>query len=61
MRNLLLEQIEYKIDETPLGTWRRFMYAEGSLFQEFVSHQRFFGLPSSITRTANPPKPGVGS
>lgn len=45
MRNLLPEQIEYKIDETPLGTWRRFMYADGSLFQEFVSHQRFFGLP----------------
>ncbi len=45
MRNLLLEQVDYKLDETPLGTWRRFMYADGSLFQEFISHQRVFGFP----------------
>jgi hypothetical protein len=45
MKNLLLEEIEYKIDQTPLGTWRRFMYPDGRLFQEFVSHQRLFGLP----------------
>lgn len=45
MDNLLLQEIEYRIDETPWGTWRRFMYADGSLFAEFVSHRRLFGLP----------------
>jgi hypothetical protein len=45
MRNLLLESIEYKIDETPFGIWRRFVYPDGSLFEEFVSHRKMLGLP----------------
>ncbi len=43
--NLLLEPIEYKIDETPRGVWRRFMYPNGELFEEFTSHRRLLGLP----------------
>jgi hypothetical protein len=45
MKNLLFEKIEYKIDETPRGVWRRFVYPDGSLFEEFVSHQQLGGLP----------------
>jgi len=45
MQNLLLEPVDYKIDETPLGTWRRFMYPDGGLFEEFTTHRRLFGLP----------------
>ena len=44
-RNLLLDAIEYQIDETPSGTWWRFMYPDGQLFEEYVSHRRWFGLP----------------
>lgn len=45
VRNILLENIEYKIDETRLGVWRRFMYPNGQLFEEFKSHGRLLGLP----------------
>ncbi|MEW5800463.1 MAG: hypothetical protein AB1847_00020 [bacterium] len=45
MRNLLFEDIEYKIDETPFGTWRRFVYPDGHLFEEFTSHRKMLGLP----------------
>ncbi len=45
MKNLLLEDIKYKIDETPRGVWRRFVYPTGELFEEFTSHRRLFGVP----------------
>lgn len=45
MKNLLLQQVDYKVDETPLGVWRRYLYPDGQLFEEFVSHQRIVGLP----------------
>lgn len=45
MKNMLLEKIEYKEDATNLGTWRRFVYPTGELFEEFVSYQMYFGLP----------------
>src|SRR5262245_11706129 len=45
MKNLLLEPVEYQIDETPRGVWRRFLYPTGELFEEFTSHRRVLGLP----------------
>jgi hypothetical protein len=45
MRNLLLEKIDYKIEETPRGVWRRFVYPNGAYFAEFRSHLEMFGLP----------------
>jgi hypothetical protein len=45
MKNLLLEDIQYKIDETPRGVWRRFVYPTGELFEEFTSHRGLFGVP----------------
>jgi len=45
MKNLLLEEIEYKHDETALGVWRRFVYPDGQLFEEFISHQWIMGIP----------------
>jgi hypothetical protein len=45
VHNLLLENVEYKIEKTKWGTWRRFMYPNGDLFEEFVSFARYFGLP----------------
>lgn len=45
MDNLLLQPVEYRIDETPWGVWRRFLYTSGELFEEFTSHRRVFGVP----------------
>src|SRR5262245_47038119 len=45
MQNLLLEDIEYASEETRLGTWYRFVYPNGQIFAEFVSHRQLFGLP----------------
>jgi len=45
MDNMLLHEVEYKVDQTPRGTWRRFAYPTGQYFEEFVSHKKFLGLP----------------
>ena len=45
MGNLLLEEVEYKIEETNLGIWRRYMYSDGNSFHEFKSHTTLLGLP----------------
>jgi hypothetical protein len=45
MKNLLLTDVDYRIDETALGVWRRFLYPNGQLFEEFVSHRRLGDLP----------------
>jgi hypothetical protein len=45
MGNLLLEKVEYKIQETNFGIWRRYMYINGTSFHEFKTHKTIFGLP----------------
>ena len=45
MQNLLLEKVEYKIEETHSGVWRRFVYPNGAYFAEFKSHTTWMGLP----------------
>jgi hypothetical protein len=45
VRNLLLEKIEYRVEETARGTWRRFLYPNGSRFEEFKSRAEFAGMP----------------
>ena len=45
MKNLLLENVEYQIETTNFGVWRRFVYPNGVYFAEFKSHVLFFGLP----------------
>lgn len=44
-RNLLLEEIQYLVQETPNGVWRRFLYPNGSRFAEFKSHLALGTLP----------------
>ncbi len=43
--NLLLSDIDYLVETTTWGTWRRFVYADGSRFAEFKSHRSIAGLP----------------
>jgi hypothetical protein len=45
MENQLFQKIEYKYEESPRGVWRRFLYPNGQLFEEFVSHTRVGELP----------------
>ena len=45
MKNLLLEKIDYRIDETPRGVWRRYLYPNGQYFAEFRTHAEVFGMP----------------
>ena len=45
MKNLLLQNVEYKIETTNFGVWRRFVYPNGAYFAEFKSHATFWGLP----------------
>jgi hypothetical protein len=46
MRNLLLDEpVQYKVEETPFGVWRRFASEHLGYFEEFVSHHQLFGLP----------------
>jgi hypothetical protein len=43
--NLLLDEIQYRVDETAWGTWRRFSYPNGTRFAEFRSRAEFAGMP----------------
>jgi hypothetical protein len=45
MANRLLEKIEYKIERTGFGTWRRYGYDNGMSYHEFTSHKAWGGLP----------------
>lgn len=45
MENLLYETIDYKIETTPLGTWKSFLGINGMLYREFTSHSHCWGLP----------------
>ncbi len=45
MPNVLLEEIEYKVDETSFGKWRRYGYIDGTSYHEFKSFASFLGLP----------------
>jgi len=45
MRNLLLERVDYKVEETSRGVWRRFVYPDGKYFAEFRSNTEVFGMP----------------
>ena len=48
---LLAKEVKYKVDQTVWGQWRRFLYPDGRLFEEFVSHMTIIGLPLiNITR-----------
>src|ERR1700733_4769256 len=45
MRNLLFDPVDYKVDETRFGRWRRYRDPNGNFFAEFKSHAEIFGFP----------------
>jgi hypothetical protein len=49
------QPVEYQVEETGRGTWRRFAYPDGRRFEEYASRRKVFGLPLlHITRGKNP-------
>jgi hypothetical protein len=45
VQNVLQQPVDYKIEQTSFGTWRRFLSPSGLAYAEFTSHQKYFGLP----------------
>ena len=45
MSNLLLSPVDFKVVETPRGTWRRYLHANGTAYAEFTSTATVLGLP----------------
>ena len=45
MGNLLLEKIDYRIEETSFGTWKRYLNEAGHAYHEFTSHACLLGVP----------------
>lgn len=43
--NLLHQEISYEWTDTPYGAWRRYMYSDGSMFAEYVSHAKAGSVP----------------
>jgi hypothetical protein len=43
--NLLLTEIQYLVEETPRGSWRRFVYTSGERFAEYKSRRKWGALP----------------
>ncbi len=58
MTNLLLEEVDYQIDRTRRGVWRRFLYPNGLRFVEYKSHARLWGLPVIHYTSGICPEPG---
>lgn len=44
-KNLLLEDVQYQIEETAHGVWRSFLYPSGQRFAEFKSHMSWGNMP----------------
>jgi hypothetical protein len=58
MENLLLRPVKYKHEQTARGARRSFMYPNGLLFTEYMSHARLFGLPLVHTTRGICPETG---
>ena len=43
--NFLPDDIDYRTQQTKLGTWKTFMHEDGATFHEFRSHASFMDLP----------------
>ena len=57
MENLLLNprEVEYHVQDTGFGVWKRFLYPDGKMFAEFRSHGTLGNLPwLHITWGRNP-------
>jgi hypothetical protein len=43
--NMLLEKVQYLVEETENGVWRRFVHPSGKRFAEFKTHLKWGGIP----------------
>lgn len=59
-KNLLLEDVQYRVVETRFGTWRSYMHENSKTFHEFVSHAQFAGFPLLHYTSGICPETGSG-
>ena len=45
MSNVRLKEIDFKTEETALGTWKHYLSESGQPYHEFTSRHRFAGIP----------------
>src|SRR6476646_10987922 len=43
--NMMFNDVQYVVEETPNGVWRRYLYPNGKRFAEFKSYLNVGGLP----------------
>src|SRR3954471_1486631 len=43
--NMMLNDVQYVVEETSHGVWRRYIYPNGRRFAEFKSHTKWAGMP----------------
>src|SRR5947209_13449687 len=43
--NLIMNDVQYVIQETDNGVWRRYLYPNGKRFAEFKTHLKWGGMP----------------
>jgi hypothetical protein len=56
--NTLLQPVDFQIEQTPFGAWKRHRTAAGSYFAEFTSTRQIFGLPLFHYVTGKDPQTG---
>jgi len=42
---MMLNDVQYVVEETPNGVWRRYLYPNGQRFAEFKTHLKWAGMP----------------
>ena len=45
MKNINAKNIQYTVEQTPLGVWNRYHYPTGDLFADYKTHKTLFGWP----------------
>ena len=48
MKNVLLENVEYQIDKTSFGVWRRYLYPTGAFLRNLSLIEPFWCAPSPL-------------
>lgn len=56
--NLLNSEIDYQVTPSRFGTWKRYLYTSGNLYQEFTSNRRIGNWPLVHIATGRSPETG---
>jgi hypothetical protein len=59
MANLLNTPVDFKITPTGFGTWKRYLYQSGMVYQEFTSHRHVGTWPLVQFKSGRNPETGT--